>query len=141
METWMWWIVGAIAFLIAEIFVSGTLLFMCVAGACLVCVPVTLLGGGWIAQSLTFSGVVVVLGVTVRRWAGGRRHMSAHTNVDAIPGSRGRIVSAATETESARMTLEGLEWSARRADGRPLCVGEVVRVVRVEGVTLVVSPD
>lgn len=64
------------------------------------------------------------------------------TNVDALPGCLARVlVPLGAEGHAGRVSLQGLEWAARSLDGEPIGAGALVRVVRVEGVTLIVDSE
>lgn len=93
-------------------------------------------------------GVFAVIAVAVllvarrsgRRWLNER---SPHaTNVDALPGARGTVANAIDNTrDEGRVMVQGLDWSARSAHGEPIEAGARIRVVRVDGVKLIVEPD
>ena len=63
------------------------------------------------------------------------------TNVDAVIGKEG-IVTAQVDNLQATGTvkLSGLEWSARSVDGGPIAPNTRVRVERIEGVKVYVTP-
>ena len=63
------------------------------------------------------------------------------TNVDSVIGSRG-IVTAPIHNVEARgqVKLNGMDWTARSTSGDPIEAGTLVRVDRVEGVKVFVSP-
>ena len=44
------------------------------------------------------------------------------------------------DREAGRVDADGLSWAARSEDGKPISVGTRVRVGRLEGVRLIVSP-
>ena len=93
-------------------------------------------------QLLVFAVVTaVVLGVA-RRW--GRRWLAARsplpTNVDALPGKQAQVLTAIDNArEEGLVLLQGMEWTARSASGRPIPAEARVRVVRVDGVKLIVE--
>lgn len=73
-----------------------------------------------------------------------RKHFTpglTKTNVDAIVGSRG-YVTADIDNVSATGTVKlgAMEWTARSASGEPLPKGTLVKVDRIEGVKVFVSP-
>jgi membrane protein implicated in regulation of membrane protease activity len=63
------------------------------------------------------------------------------TNVDAVIGKQG-YVTADIDNVSATgsVKLGAMEWTARSATGEPIPVGTMVRVERIEGVKVFVSP-
>lgn len=63
------------------------------------------------------------------------------TNVDSIIGSEG-YVTASIDNLSAhgQVKLGAMEWSARSTNGAPVPEGTLVRVDRIEGVKVFVTP-
>ena len=61
--------------------------------------------------------------------------------MDSVIGSQG-YVTAAIDNASAvgQVKLGGMEWSARSSSGDPLPVCTLVKVDRIEGVKVFVSP-
>ena len=64
-----------------------------------------------------------------------------HTNVDALVGKTCLCVTAIDNLAGAGQVKVGdVEWSARSTNGEPIPAGEQVRVDRVEGVKVYVTP-
>ena len=63
------------------------------------------------------------------------------TNVEAIVGNQG-YVTADIDNISAvgQVKLGGMEWTARSTAGNPIAKGTLVKVDRIEGVKVFVSP-
>ena len=63
------------------------------------------------------------------------------TNIDTVIGSVG-IVTAAIDNISAtgQVKLNGMEWTARSTSGEAIEAGTKVRVDKIEGVKVFVSP-
>lgn len=63
------------------------------------------------------------------------------TNVDSLIGSTGRV-TAEIDNENARgqVKLGAMEWSARSASGEKIPAGTLIRVDRIEGVKVFVTP-
>ncbi len=77
-------------------------------------------------------------------WPLARKYMRPRitaTNVDAVIGSEG-FVTADIDNVAAvgQVKLGGMEWSARSTAGTSISQGTKVRVDRVEGVKVFVSP-
>lgn len=72
--------------------------------------------------------------VIYRRLAG----KNTPTNADRAVGKLARVRET-TNGERGAAYVDGKEWSARSADGGTLQVGEAVRVLRIEGVKLIVE--
>lgn len=63
------------------------------------------------------------------------------TNVDSIPGSLVTVTEAIDNLQSqGQVRLNAMPWSARSTTGEPIAAGTLVRVDRVEGVKLYVTP-
>jgi membrane-bound serine protease (ClpP class) len=82
-----------------------------------------------------FMGLIAIGAIKTRAM-----HGSAGTvGVSLAPGFPGEVRSPLEPIGS--IYAAGEEWSARAVDDRPLQRGTPVRVVRIDGLTLVVEPD
>lgn len=65
------------------------------------------------------------------------------TNVDSLTGERGIVTERINNVQGCgQVTLNGMEWTARSAEGgSDIPEGTVVVVKAVDGVKLIVSPD
>lgn len=102
------------------------------------------LGAGIEGQVLVF--VVTAVNVLLIARRRGRRWLAQSsplpTNVGALPGTRGIVAVLIDNTrEEGRVLLQGMEWSARSARGTLIPPDTAVRVIRVDGVKLIVEPD
>ena len=135
------WLVLMVVFLIAEAVTVTTVSLWFAAGA-LVALLVSLLDlQVWLQVALFFlvSGVLLAC---LRPMV--KRHFTPRltpTNVDAIVGTRG-VVTAEVDNVCAagQVKLNGMEWSARSTDGSIIPAGTQVKVDRIEGVKVFVSP-
>ena len=135
------WLVLVVVFLIAEGLTVATVSLWFAAGA-LVALLVSLLGlQVWLQVALFFvvSGVLLAC---LRPMV--KRHFTPRltpTNVDAIVGTRG-VVTAEVDNVCAagQVKLNGMDWSARSTDGSIIPAGTQVKVDRIEGVKVFVSP-
>ncbi len=63
------------------------------------------------------------------------------TNADATVGMQGVVTEAVDNLHgTGRALVQGLSWSARSEDGEPIPEGAAVRVLRIDGVKLIVQP-
>lgn len=63
------------------------------------------------------------------------------TNVDAIIGKEGIVCKKIDNiTCEGRVKIAGMEWSARSTDGEEIAEGARIRVDKIEGVKVFVSP-
>jgi len=63
------------------------------------------------------------------------------TNIDSVIGSIGIVTGTIDNVGAAgQVKLNGMEWTARSTSGNPIELGTKVRVDRIEGVKVFVSP-
>lgn len=63
------------------------------------------------------------------------------TNIDAIIGAKGYVTAAIDNIAAAgQVKLGAMEWTARSTSGKNIPVGTLVKVDRIEGVKVFVSP-
>ena len=88
---------------------------------------------------------VVVSGVLLALlWPLARKFLNPRvtsTNVDSVIGSVGLVTVGIDNVESCgQVKLGGMEWTARSTSGDPIAVGTEIRVDKVEGVKVFVTP-
>ena len=135
------WLVLMVGFLVAEA-LTVTMVSLWFAAGALVALLVSLLNLKIWIQITLFVLVSGVLLACLRPMV--RRHFTpklTRTNVDAIVGTKG-VVTAQIDNVCAagQVKLNGMEWSARSADGLIIPAGTLVKVERIEGVKAIVSP-
>ena len=65
----------------------------------------------------------------------------AKTNVDAVVGATGKVIEPIDNIQSiGRVKIGGMEWSARSTTGEAIPAGSEVKIDRVEGVKVYVTP-
>ena len=73
-----------------------------------------------------------------------KKHFNAKvqkTNLDAVIGTVGTVIEPIDNiAATGRVKLGGMEWSARSTSGDPVAEGTVVKVDRIEGVKVFVTP-
>ena len=113
------------------------------AGGALIAFLIALAGGPLWLQITLFLAVSVVLLLFTRPLAlkymnkGGEK-----TNVDSMPGKRGIVTQSIDNLKAqGKVTVNGMEWTARSKDGSQIEEGRVVRVYGVEGVKLIVEEE
>lgn len=115
----IWFAVGSLAALIAS----------------LLNIPI-----GW--QAVLFFGVSCVLLTLLRPLV--RKFITpkvVKTNVDAIVGTQGLVTAAIDNvTAAGQVKLGAMEWTARSTSGEKIEAGTLVKVDRIEGVKVFVSP-
>lgn len=140
MGNWIWLIL-TVAFLIAEA-ATVTMTSLWFAGGCLAALVVALLGGSWGLQIATALVVSAILLACLRPMV--RKHLNpklTKTNVDAVIGSRGYVISDIDNMNATgKVKLGAMEWTARSTDGYPIQAGTLVQVDKIEGVKVFVTP-
>ena len=135
------WLVLLVAFLAAEA-ATVSMVSLWFAVSALVALLVALLGGpGWL-QGTLFLAISAVLLALLRPIV--RRYISPRitaTNVDSVIGSTGLVTADIDNVSAAgQVKLGAMEWTARSTSGQPIPVGTLVKVDRIEGVKVFVSP-
>ena len=136
------WLGLMILFLIVEAACPLHLVSIWFAAGALMAMVVSLLGGALWLQVMVFIAVsgalLALLWPLVRKVL--KPKLTA-TNVDAVIGSTG-LVSVAIDnvTASGQVKLNGMEWSARSVSSDPIPAGTLVKVEKIEGVKVYVSP-
>ena len=135
------WLVLMVVFLIVEA-MTVTVVSLWFAGGALASLVTAMLGGQLWLQVTVFLAVSAILLACLRPVV--RKRFTpriSSTNVDAVVGSRG-YVTADVDNMAATGTvkLNGMEWTARSADGSKIPAGTLVQVDRIEGVKAIVTP-
>ena len=103
---------------------------------------VSLLNGPVWLQIVLF--LAVSGGLLALLWPMVRKYLNpdlTRTNVDSIIGSEGYITAAVDNVAATgQVKLGGMEWTARSTSGEPIPAGALVKVDRVEGVKVFVTP-
>lgn len=135
------WLVLLVLFLMTEASTVAVVSLWFAAGA-LVALIVSLLNGPIWLQIVLFVGVSGVLLALLRPLV--RKFMSPRlvaTNVDAVIGRTGFVtIDIDNVAAKGQVKLGAMEWTARSSDNSPLPAGTLIRVDRVEGVKVFVSP-
>ena len=139
--TWLW-IAVCVLLVILE---ASTAMLVCIwfVGGSAAALIVSLCGGPVWLQVVLFFAVSIALLALVRPIA--RKHFTpklARTNIDSVIGSRG-YVTADIDNLSATGTVKlgAMEWTARSTSGQPIPKGTLVKVDRIEGVKVFVTPE
>ncbi len=135
------WLILTVILLITEA-ATVTVVSLWFAAGSLAAMAVALLGGGIWLQVLVFLVVSAAALTTLRPLV--RKYLTPKltaTNIDSIIGAIG-IVTADIDNISAsgQVKLNGMDWTARSTSGEPMEAGTKVRVDKIEGVKVFVSP-
>ena len=135
------WLALLVVFLIAEASTVTMVSLWFAAGALGAMLIAMLQGTVWL-QITVFVLVSLILLALLRPLA--RKHFTPKltaTNVDSVIGSQGLVTVAIDNVNAAgQVKLGGMEWTARSSSGEPIAAGTRIRVDRIEGVKVFVSP-
>lgn len=135
------WLGLVILFLIAE-GATVSLVSMWFAAGAVVAMFAALLGAGaWLQTGLflVVSGaLLLMLRPIVRRYLVPK---ITATNVDSLVGATGLVTESIDNvTASGQVKLGAMEWTARSTIGENIPLGTLIRVDRIEGVKVYVTP-
>lgn len=137
----IFWLIAMVVFLGAEAATVSLVSIWFAAGA-LVAIAAALMGAGLKLQIVLFLAVSTVLLISLRSLV--RRYITPHTtrtNVDSVVGSIGIVTTPVNNIAAlGQVMIAGNEWSARSTTGAPLPEGMKVKVDKIEGVKVFVSP-
>ena len=135
------WLILIVLFLLAE---AATVCLVSIWFACgsLVALILSFTGMNLTAQLfvfiLTSAALLLLLRPLVRRYFTPRLH---RTNVDSVVGSQGYVTQEINNEEArGQVKLGAMYWTARSTSGAPIAKDTLVRVDRIEGVKVFVSP-
>ena len=137
----IFWLIAMVIFLMAEASTVALISIWFAAGA-LAALAAAMLGAGIRLQITLFlavaAGMLLCLRKVVRRYI---MPKAPKTNVDSVVGSVG-IVKIPIDNVAAQgqVELAGMDWTARSSSGAPIPAGVRIRVDRIEGVKVFVSP-
>lgn len=137
----IFWLAALLVFLAAEA-ATVTLISIWFAAGALGAILVALLGGNLMLQVTVFLVLAILLLLSLRGIV--RRHIRpriSKTNIDSIIGSTGIVLTPVNNIAAlGQVQLNGVEWSARSTNGAHIPAGTLVKVDRIEGVKIFVSP-
>ena len=135
------WLGLVILFLIAEGATVSLVSLWFAAGAVVAMFAALLGAGAWLQTGLflVVSGaLLLMLRPIVRRYLVPK---ITPTNVDSLVGSTGLVTEAIDNvTASGQVKLGAMEWTARSTTGENIPQGVLIRVDRIEGVKVYVTP-
>lgn len=136
------WLGLLIAFVVVEAACPIHLVSIWFAAGSLAALVVYWLHGPLWLQVLVF--LVVSGGLLAALWPFTKKFLNPHvtaTNIDSVIGSIGIVTSAIDNIEAhGQVKLNGMEWTARSTTGEPIAEHTRVRVDKIEGVKVFVTP-
>ena len=135
----IFWLALFVVFLIVE---AGTVALVSIwfALGALAALLACVLGAEMWLQITVFLVVSLVLLAVL--WKRVRNKLTTtKTNVDSVIGAEGYVTEAIDNLSyTGRVKLGGITWAARSTSGAGIPVGTLVKVERIEGVKVFVSP-
>lgn len=136
------WLGLIVLFLLAEAACPIHLVSLWFAVGAVVALITALLNGAIWLQITLFA--LVSIGLLIALWPLVRRVLNPHrtaTNVDSVIGSLARVTHPICNTDAqGQVKIGGMEWTARSTSGDSIPEGTLVRIDRIEGVKVFVSP-
>ena len=137
----IFWLAAMVVFLAAEA-MTVTLVSIWFAAGALGAILVALLGGNLMLQVTVFLLLAILLLLSLRGIV--RRYITpriSKTNIDSIIGTTGIVLTPVNNISAmGQVQVGGVEWSARSSDNTPIPAGTLVKVDRIEGVKVFVTP-
>ncbi len=136
------WLGLTILFLVVEAACAIHLVSIWFAAGALVAMAASLLHAPLWLQITLF--LVVSCALLAALWPLTRKFLKPKltaTNLDSVIGSAGHVTIAIDNVSAVgQVKLGGMEWTARSTSGEPIPADTVIRVDRIEGVKVFVSP-
>lgn len=134
------WILIAVIFAVIEAFTMGLTTIWFTAGGFAACI-VALLGGPILLQVVVFLAVSIVLLYFTRPLAEKRLKIGHEKNsIDQMIGKPGLVMEDIVPFHTGQVKLNGQIWTAAAKDNdETINKGEEVKVVKIEGVKLIVE--
>lgn len=99
------------------------------------------LGANWIIQAILFIVVSIVILLFIRPFAVNYINNNPEkTNVESMEGKIGEVTVAINNIQATgTVKIDGMDWTARTDGDTQINEGELVKVLRVEGVKVIVE--
>ena len=137
----IFWLIAMVIFIAAEAMTVSLVSIWFAVGA-LGAIIVALTGGGLTFQVTVFLALAVALLLSLRGIV--RKHFTpriTRTNVDSVIGATGVVVTPVNNIAAlGQVQIGGVEWSARSSDNSHIPAGTLVKVEKIEGVKVFVTP-
>ena len=136
------WLALMVSFLVVEAVCAIHLVSIWFAAGALVAAVAAMLDASVWLQVLLF--LVVSCAILALMWPLVKKFLNPglqKTNLDSIIGTEGLVIAEIDNLEAhGQVKLGGMEWTARSTTGAPIPAGTRIRVDRIEGVKVFVTP-
>ena len=134
------WLIIAVAFGIAELMTISLTLVWFSIGALILMVLSTVIES-IIIQIVLFAVISITLLVIFTKYFVDKdKSFKYNTNLQGIEQKTGVVKEEIPSYSTGIVTLTGEDWTAISEDNEKIEVGQLVKVIRIEGVKLVVKP-
>lgn len=137
------WFGLLLVFLVVEAACPIHLVSVWFAAGAFVAMIAAYLGAAFWLQILLF--LVVSCTLVVLLWPFIKKFLNPKlkkTNIDAVLGSEGYVTADINNlAATGQVKLGAMEWTARSTSGQPIPKGSLVKVDRIEGVKVFVTPE
>lgn len=134
------WLIVAVAFGIAELMTTSLTLVWFSIGALILMVLSTFIESIIIQIALFAAISITLLVVFTKYFVDKDKTYKYNTNLQGIEQKTGIVKEEIPQYMTGIVTLIGEDWTAISEDGEKIQVGQLVKVIRIEGVKLVVKP-
>ena len=134
------WLIVAVAFGIAELMTTSLTLVWFSIGALILMVLSTFIESIIIQIALFAAISITLLVVFTKYFVDKDKTYKYNTNLQGIVQKTGIVKEEIPQYMTGIVTLTGEDWTAISEDGEKIQVGQLVKVIRIEGVKLVVKP-
>ena len=136
------WLILMVIFLLVEAACAIHMVSIWFAAGALVAAIAAMLNASLWLQGTLF--LVVSCVILALMWPFVKRFLNPRlqkTNIDSIIGTEGLVTMDIDNlTARGQVKLGGMEWTARSSSGAPIPTGTRIRVDRIEGVKVFVTP-
>lgn len=134
------WIIIAVIFAIIEAFTMGLTTIWFAIGGVVACI-IALMGGSLLIQIIVFFTVSIILLYFTRPLAEKKLKIGHEKNIiEQMLDKTGLVTETIEPYNTGQVKVDGMIWSAVSNDNKDiLSKNEIVKIVRIEGVKLVVS--
>ena len=138
---WAFWLILAVVLIVVEASTYSLISVWFAVGALAAIIPALISGKAVWAQFAVFVIVSAVSLAFTRKFLKKVLHYNPEpTNADQVIGKQAVVKEEINNIiETGKVTVMGLDWSARSADDSLITVGEVVSVKEISGVKLIVE--
>ncbi|MBR2028487.1 MAG: NfeD family protein [Oscillospiraceae bacterium] len=131
------WLALTLIFVVIEVATTDISSIWFAAGALVSTIVAWLVPDSFMLQAIAFAVVTVAAMYFTKPILTKYITKETPTNMDMYIGKNALVVSAITPDKPGRAKIGGLSWQAK--SGQPVAEGEMCKVVKIEGVSLVVE--